>query len=112
MSLYQKLINNLYSKKTKEIVDTENLFDAIEDIDISQLEEKINSKIGNFKKNIPLFDLLFRDALKRENLQNDNISGDLSEKEKQMILDMLEEFITQFEELELTCEVESLNDGN
>lgn len=107
MSLYQQLINELFGKKVEGILDTENILENVQEVDPAQLGEEIISKIGEFKKNAPLFELLFLEALKKADLDAQNIQENLTQKEKQIILNMVMEFIKQFNELELTSKVDS-----
>ncbi|QNO15100.1 hypothetical protein HYG86_10170 [Alkalicella caledoniensis] len=128
MTAYQKLINELIEKKgliapdyfgeieeVEENEAIENLEpnpssddaeynDSMEDVEQS-LKEELAEKLGDYKKNMPLFEVLFTDVMKKNKVNLDEEIKDLNPEEKQGVLTLVLDLIKQFEDVERKEEV-------
>lgn len=117
MSEYKRLIEEIFlknhAKAEKEEISINTVLENVtrmtennSEIREDTINKEIMSKLENYKQNIPLLELLFMDASKRNKVEMNNIKDNLSKLEKEKILTLVIDFIEQFESMDLTQKTE------
>lgn len=128
LTAYQKLISELVGKKGLKEPD---YFGEIEEVEENEaveyletnhssedngktgsiggvaenLKDELEDKLGDYKINMPLFEVLFTDVMKKNKVNLDAEIKDLNSEEKQGILTLVLDLVKQFEEIERKEEV-------
>ncbi len=105
--IYEDISEEIYEEISEEIKDeiVEEFEDVVQKPNSPLINQDLMEKLGDYQKNTALFDLLFMDVMKKNDMKPDELNVELEQEEKEKILKLVLDLIKQFEEMEIKEEV-------